>query len=150
MTPAQVALIDRALHQQRSEAKTALAAADDAAAGCAAQVATISAGIARERAAADVLRQLPFVGLAFGPWHATAARHLQAAKAVLAAAEAACDDAREALAEVLRTERGMAVLAGELARKAARREAASDPLHDLLAMPRVDDGAWAAGGEGLY
>jgi len=126
-------LVERALTRREAVGRAALAEALQAQSARAAEVARQVEAIAREQALAATVADPRLLNPA---WRTLAGTRLEAARAATAAAEAACDTRREALADTRRTLRGFDALMTQQDAEAARAAARRDPLATLMLLPR--------------
>jgi hypothetical protein len=136
MKPATRALVGRALKMREATERAALAAAQQEQARRGAVATGLAAAIEQERAFASggAEGDPRLTGPIFAAWRAAAVARLAQARHEVDMAEAACEPAREALAETLRTTKGFETLMARRDEDRARAEARRDPLPQLMLL----------------
>lgn len=141
MAPATRALIARALRQREAVGRAGVAAADQARAERAAAEARLGEELVRERDFTAARRdEAALFGALDAAWREAAAMRRAAARRETERAEAACDAARDVLAETARTTKGFDLLMERQDAERARREARRDTLPQVMVLPRETPG----------
>jgi hypothetical protein len=138
MKPATRTLVARALKLREAGERAALGAAQNEHARRVEAAQGLAATIEAEgRFAAGGAQADPGLsGPIFAMWREAAGARLAQARQAAGAAEAACEPARAALSDTLRTTKGFETLMARRDDERARAEARRDPLAQLMLLPR--------------
>jgi hypothetical protein len=137
MAPATRALIARALRQREAVGRAGVAAADQVRAAREAAETQLAEDMVRERDYTAGRRdEAALFGALDAAWREAAAMRREEARRETQRAAAACDAARDVLAETARTTKGFDLLMERQDAERARREARRDTLPQLMVLPR--------------